>query len=381
MTTMTVPIHQSLAGSQSIRGRMAGVSFEVSCTQPALASYAQAHLAASLGEEAEGEVPAVQTVLRWHEGLPPRGRQVWPDADRVDRDLYVAGNRLAWFRVDDLRDLFVTMTWEQGRLQIEGEFYFRLGNSSWSDRLRRLRQGRQAQALRRRRFPTLVSYLVYYPCWWWAEEREDFHPIHAAGVTTPRGVVLLAGASGVGKSTLATALAAAPDAQLLGDSFVLHRGDEVRAVHEPILLDEWSRGWLGARGDQLQPMQQPYMLQRSGYHMLPARRGKHGRAALLLFPRRASQPYLRPISPQLAQQRLSAGDLIINDLRRYFAFAAVLEHLVPRGLVARREAHLGQLAASVPAYEIGLSEGLSCDAAEQRVRELLDTLPPAEARA
>lgn len=379
MATTTASTNQSLQDVPRVCGRVAGVSFELSCSEPGLASYAQAHLAASLDHGSED--PSVQSTLRWHEGMPPRGRQVWPDADRVDRDLYVSGNRLAWFRVDDLRDLFISMTWEQGRLQVEGDFYFRLGNTPWSDRLRRLRQGRQAQALRRRRLPTLVSYLVYYPCWWWAEERQGFHPIHAAGVSTPRGVVLLAGASGVGKSTLATALAAAPDAQLLGDSFVLHHGDEVRAVHEPILLDAWSRAWLGPRGDQLQAMQQPYMLQRSGYQMHPEHRAEKGRAVLLLFPRRSKQPYLRAISPQLAQQRLSAGDLIINDLRRYFAFAAVLEHLAPRGLVARREAHLGQLAASVPAYELGLTEDLSCDASVQRVRDLLDQLPPAEVRA
>jgi len=300
------------------------------------------------------------------------------ELDRVDRDLYVGNGRLLWFRVDDLRDLLIEVAWEQGTLQIQGDFYFRLGNSDWSDRLRRLRQRPHIAGLRRRRFPTLISYLVYYPSWWWLEEAVDFHPIHAAGVATEKGVILLAGASGVGKSTLATALAASGSGQLLGDSFVMHRGAEIRAVHEPILLDAWSRRWLGARGEQLLVMDQPYMLQRHGHQMRSERLATEGRTALLLFPRRSASPYLRAISAERARQYLSAGDLIINDLRRYFAFAAVMEQLVPRGLVARREAHLAELAAAVPAYELGLAETMSCDEAVAKVMDLLGgvSLPP-----
>ena len=220
-----------------------------------------------------------------------------------------------------------------------------------------------------------MAYSVYYPSWWWLEENEDFHPIHAAGVATDRGVILLAGASGVGKSTLATALATTGNAQLLGDSFVLHHGTQVRPVHEPILLDDWSRRWLGSRADELVAVDQSYMLKRGGYHPRRERLASGGDAALLLFPRRAPEPYLRAIAPELARQRLSAADLIINDLRRYFAFASVLEQLVPRGLVGRRETHIAQLTAAVPAYEIGLTAAMSCDAAVARVMDLLHTVP------
>ena len=75
----------------------------------------------------------------------------------------------------------------------------------------------------------------------------DHHPIHAAGVLTGGGVVLLAGASGVGKSTLATALALEPGVGFLSDSVVLHRGLDVLPVREPVLLDAFSRRWLAPR--------------------------------------------------------------------------------------------------------------------------------------
>lgn len=359
--------------TQPIRGALAGVDFEFTCDSAAVDAYARAHLAPLLA--VGGGVARVAGTLCWREALPTKHRPETAAMDRVDRDLYVGSDRLCWYRVDDLRDLFLEMTWKGGVLQASGEFFFRLGNSPWSDRLRRWRQAGALPALRQRRLPTLMSYLIYYPCWWWLEENEDFHPIHAAGVATEHGVVLLAGASGVGKSTLATAMAATADGKMLGDSFVMHSGIRVRSVHEPILLDDWSRSWLGARAAALAPIERAYMLQRSGYQMRPERRAESGEAALLLFPRRSPQPYVRPISSELARQRLSAADLIINDLRRYFAYAAVLEQLVPRGLVARREAHLAQLTSAVPAYEVGLTADMSCDAAVDAVMGLLRTTP------
>jgi hypothetical protein len=231
--------------------------------------------------------------------------------------------------------------------------------------------GRRSIALRQRRFTTLLSYLVYYPCWWWLEQTQHLHPIHAAAVLTDAGVILLAGASGVGKSTLAVALAAQPGARLLSDSFVLHNGTTICAVHEPILLDTWSRRWLGACGETLQPVDWRYGLQRRGYHLPPGRLGESGRAAVLVLPRRSSDAYARRISAEQAHWRLSAADLIINDLRRYWAFAAIIEQLVPAGLVARREAQLANLVAELPCYEVGLTADMSSAGAVESIVRLL----------
>ncbi len=361
---------------QAFTGRLAGACFAFRTDAPGVAEYAGIHLAPLAA--APGPAPAVTSVLRWHEGQPPTQRPAGPQVDRLDRDLYATADTLSWFRVDDLRDLHLRFTWHEGRLSVEGDFYFRLGNGQLRDRLRRLLAWRD---LRRRRFTTLLYYLVYYPCWWWLEQTQDVHPIHAAGVLTDAGVTLLAGASGVGKSSLAVALAALPDARFLSDSFVVHRSADVYAVPEPVLLDAWSRQWLGNGIDALQAIDWPYGLGRGGYHVPPARRADEGRAALLVFPRRATETYVRPITAERAHQRLSAADLIINDLRRYWAFAAVLEQLVPGGLVARREAHLAKLANEVPCYEMGLRPDVTSSAAVEFVMRLLQDTPLRIARA
>ncbi|MFI5366140.1 MAG: hypothetical protein ACHQ4J_10995 [Candidatus Binatia bacterium] len=355
-------------------GQLADATFRFETDAPDLAAYARAHL--GLLATTETAAPTIRATLRWHDAQPPAQRP--PDVaqmPRVDRDIYCDGERLHWFRVDDLRDLFLHFTWQDDHLVVEGDFYHRLGNRPLTDRLRRVQNWSRRDALRRRRFTTLLAYLVYYPCWWWLEQTRDLHPIHAAGVATDAGVIVLAGASGVGKSTLAVALAGAPGARLLSDSFVLHNGLDVRAVREPILLDAWSRRWLGPTAAALQPIVGHFVLNRHGYQMPPRRAADAGRAALLLFPRRTREPSVQRLSAARAHQRLSAADLIINDLRRYWAFAAVLEQLAPAGLVARREAQLAKLTATIPCYEIGVTADTTSAAITDQIMRLLSDQP------
>src|SRR5262249_45765682 len=162
------------------------------------------------------------------------------------------------------------------RLRIEGDFYFHLSARALPDRLRRVFYHRRLEDLRRRRFTTLLSYLVYYPCFWWLERHRDLHPIHAAGVQLrlgdTTGVVVLAGLGGMGKSTLVSALGVEPDASFLSVSFLLHCRNIVRPVPEPLLLDQWSRAWAGADA-LLTEVAHRFCLGREGFHWRADRRG------------------------------------------------------------------------------------------------------------
>lgn len=355
-----------------IDGKLAGTGFRFHTDSDEVASYAETHLAPLRAERPVP--PSVSAELRWHEGQPPGrqalGRQL-DDCARVDRDLYVSDGRLFWFRVDDLRDLYLRFRWVDDRLEVEGDFYFRVGTGGWMDRMRRLISAGSVASMRRRRFTTLLYYLVYYPCWWWLERMKDLHPIHAAAVEIDGKVILFAGASGVGKSTMSVGLAGCPGARFLSDSFVLQTGSDVWAVPEPVLLDEWSRRWLGPAADDLQMIDSPYMLERRGYQFPPHRTAGSGKAGLVLFPRRAPEQYVRRLSPDQAHHQLSAADMIINDLRRYFAFSAVLEQLAPGGLVAHREANIARLTAETPCYEIGLTAAMDLKEVTDSIMQLL----------
>ncbi|MCW5625121.1 MAG: ATP-binding cassette domain-containing protein [Burkholderiales bacterium] len=171
----------------------------------------------------------------------------------------------------------------------------------------------------------------------------------------PGEKVALLGPSGVGKSTLVAGLASDPTARLLSDTFLIQRGTSVRAVPEPLLLDQWSRGWLGSNADVLLPIPHRYSLGRGGFHWPDEQLVGGGEVRLLVFPQRAATHYVRPLPPQQAQGRIRAGDLIVNDVRRYWAYASVLEVLDPTPLVQAREQSLAELVNRVPAFEVGLT--------------------------
>ncbi|MGH7788289.1 MAG: hypothetical protein ACRERC_15570, partial [Candidatus Binatia bacterium] len=276
----------SAAAAGELRAHIGGVSAGLTSDLPAFLDYAGGHLATL--PPAPDAAPRIHAHLRWHEGLPPpRDAAAFAVWDRLDRDLYRQGDRLAWFRIDDLPDLHLRIAVDGDQLHIEGDYYHHLGMSDGRDRLRRLVYRNRLPALRRRRFTTLLYYLVYYPCFWWLEHHGGWHPIHGGAVQRPKGIVVMAGPSGVGKSTTVTGLSTDADAALLSDTFVLHHGADVRGVPEPLLLDDWSRQWMGAGAALLEPIAHRYSLGRGGYRFPPARLCAGGEAALLLFPRRA----------------------------------------------------------------------------------------------
>jgi hypothetical protein len=340
---------------------LAGVPVRFRCDLEPLGAYARAHLEPILSSETSGAAPAVDAELRWHEGHPPPP-SAYPEtlgAERLDRDVYARPGDIVWLRVDDLRDLHLRFRWDGERLGVRGDFYHRLATSPGADRLRRLVYRRQLAALRRKRFTRLLYYLVYYPVFWWLEHVRGTHPIHAGAVDAPAGGIVLAGPSGVGKSTLTVALGAAEGCRLLSDTFVAQRGAEVWAVPEPLLLDRWSIDWLGEAGAALTGLRHSYALGRDGYVLPRGRYAERTRAAAVVLPRRASEHYVRRIDGETALSRIMAYDDIVNDLRRYRPLAAVLELLDPVGLGRARLQSLHDLTSGTPCFEVGMNDSLT----------------------
>jgi len=348
-----------------IEATLGGAKASLATSHAEFADYAALHLAPLRAEGRQLSPPDVTATLRWHEGIPPRERlAAYPELTglrRLDRDLYAGDGCLAWFRVDDLPGLLLRFAWDGARLEVKGDYYHWLSRDPLRDRIKRLVYRRRLPALRLRRFTTLLYYLVYYPCFWWLEQQQGLHPIHAAAAEVKEGVIVLAGPSGVGKSTLATALAALPGAKLLSDTFVLQRGTTVLPVREPLLLSGWSRDWLGEAGRLLQPIRWRYCLDRAGFHWPQDGLSSGGAARVLLFPQPAAAHDVRALTPREAHGRISAADSIVNDLRRYWAYAAVLQAFSSRPLMQARENEIAALTAGTPSYEVSLDVELGRD--------------------
>lgn len=365
--------------SRTVEIDLAGALVRFRCDLDALGAYAEAHLAPVRRSGDRDFRPVIDADLHWHEGAPPPAA-AYPEfagTERLDRDLYAGPGRLLWLRIDELRDLHLRFRWDGEVLTVRGDYYHRLSTVAAGDRLRRLLYRGRLEELRRKRFTRLLYFLVYYPAFWWLEHVCDLHPIHAGAVDTPAGGIVLAGPSGVGKSTLTTALGAAAGCRLLSDTFVVQRGTEVRAVPEPLLLDRWSVEWLGDAATGLEPLAHAYALGRGGYVLPRGGFAASTNAGVVVLPRRGPEHFLRRIDGAEALARIQAYDDIVNDLRRYRPLAAVLELLDPTGLGAARQRALADLTTSAACFEMGLTPTLP---REQAVRTLLATFDDREPR-
>lgn len=355
---------------------LAGAKVRLRCGFTPLLEYARAHFAPAEDAAADDTPPAIDAEIHWHEAHPPRdAAAAYPEvrgAERLDRDLYRNGQQLVWLRIDELRDLHLRFDWNGQTLRVRGDYYHRLSTNAGGDRLRRLVYHNRMDALRRKRFTRLLYFGVYYPLFWWLERMRDTHPLHAGAVHTPRGALLLAGPSGVGKSTLTAALGSGDGAAILSDTFTLHRGTEMWAVPEPMLLDRWSRDWLGEAAKELVGVEHGYALGRDGYSVPAARFRARAEAAAIVLPHRAQRDSDTRLDPAAAVSRIEAYNDIVNDMRRYRPVAAVLELLDPTGLGRARVRNLEELTAAVPCWEIGLSPSLTRDQAVTRLLAILD---------
>ena len=275
--------------------------------------------------------------------------------DRVDRDLYRRDGALAWFRIDDFPDLHLRFTWTGHELAVVGHYYHRLSKTAGRDWLRRVVYHRSLPNLRRRRFTTLLYYLVYYPCFWWLEHERDLPSDprrRRASAERRRGDGRPERRRQVDARRRPRLRSAA---RLLSDTFLLHKGAVVRSVPEPLLLDQWSRGWLGGGASALQPIRHRYCAQPQRLPLARRSVGRRRRRPPAGVPATRDVALRVAIVSQPGAGRIRAGDLIVNDVRRYWAFASVLEVLDPNPLVHAREQSLAELVNTVPAFEVGLT--------------------------
>lgn len=346
---------------ESLTWRIGDLTGAIEADSPAFLSYARQHMAPALCVPCPA--PVISARLLWHE-RPPRARtDLTPGLaamERPDRDLYVEKGRIAWFRIDDLRQLVLQARRAGEGLQVQGDYHFYLNRNPQRDRLRRVWERRALDARREKRFATLLYYLAYYPAMWWLENHAATHPLHAAGVAGERGAIVLAGPSGVGKSTLTVALTAA-GGNPLSETFLLHRGRDLVAVPEPVLLDTFSQRWLGDGAAQLGRAPGSFVFERDGFHL--EHNVRQAPAAAIVLPRRASPAGIAPLTPAVAHRRISGGHQLVKDMRRYWAFAAAFENLgsasEAEALMLQRERALAALVAAVPCWELRLTSDLS----------------------
>jgi hypothetical protein len=211
---------------------------------------------------------------------------------------------------------------------------------------------RAANTLLRTRFMLLArATLTQYPVLWWAGVRGRA-PLHVSAVTVGERVVVLAGPSGVGKSTLIRGAIEAGN-HATSDNLAVSDGVAVFGVAEPTKSDTGS-GRRTSHGRREEPLRQAVETLEPDL--------------ILLVSLRDEPPALVDTGAQDAVRALVTSTYMAGELSRYWPFAATLAGATGRGpahpaiesvaerIVAGRRAYALSLSRQEP---VALSELLS----------------------
>jgi hypothetical protein len=203
-------------------------------------------------------------------------------------------------------------------------------------------RSRAAAKLLRSRFRLLArAALVQYPSLWWASTR-GCTPIHAAVVTAGGATVLLAGPSGVGKSTLVERELEA-GGHAVSDNVCVTDGRTAWGLVEPI-RGEGTSGPRAPHGRRERPMP------RRVFSLTPD---------IVVVLRRGTGDAIRArrIDADEASRQLVAGTYMAGELRRYWPLAATLAIGSGLGPVHPAIAATVQtLTERVPCFEVALND-------------------------
>lgn len=346
----------SAASSAQVSLTLHGVSLGLTSELVAFCRYVEATMRPFLSDRG-GESVRIDSKLEWVEGAPPRdlerafGARSWDR--RPDRDLYLAGTTAYWLRIDDFEDLQLALTWESGRLNVRGRYYFRLGRGRGEAVRKLLYRGRMEQ-LRARRFSTLLYYLVYHPILWLLSREHGWHLLHGGAVASPHGAALFGGMPGCGKSTLAVAMTADPQWRLLSDNLVLHGADRVLACPELLLLDARSLARVGAAAGRLQSTGERRVYERNAYRP-EAMVLEPVRPIAIFHVERGRTSALEEVSAAACARRLAADSGMAKEVRRALLMAQVLD-MVAGTDAPDAAADLAVLTAGVRCYTLRVAE-------------------------
>lgn len=174
---------------------------------------------------------------------------------------------------------------------------------------------RAANTLLAGRFRLLAAQtLLHYPVLWWASLRGRV-PLHVSVTVGGDGVTMLAGPSGVGKSTLLTA--GLPSGEIAtADNVCACDTRTAWGLVEPLRVD--TRGPAGTGGPRAPHGRTEYAF--------PGRASQLDPDRLVVLRRGPTGSYaaVKPISPQEAARELVAGTYMAGELRRFWQFAATL---------------------------------------------------------
>jgi hypothetical protein len=224
-----------------------------------------------------------------------------------------------------------------------------------------------------KRYFGLMSYLVYYPLFWYFEQLRGWVAVHASALASRGRGVVIAGLGGVGKTTTCVALMERAGMELISENLILTDGEHVYPCHEPIRLDAGSLAALGEEPKGLKPMAFPDGLKdKRLFHPSGPAAPSKVKPAVVFLPTFSARRYVRPLPSPIAAERIVATNRLTRELDDYGWYAAAPNMIwaTPRR-TGELHAVPHELASRARCFELGIDRGGGIDAV---VEDIVSTL-------
>jgi hypothetical protein len=328
-----------------------------------LNAFARTHFGETNNENQPAGENGIDSFLEWIEGMPAKQRhgEPAPGKIRLDRDIAISDGEIAWSRIDDFLNLHLRFFPNENPLRLVGEHFFFLDEGAMRDQIKRQWHRKRLPILRKKRFSTILYYMIYYPSFWRLEQR-GLLPLHAAAVDVAGQGMVFCGLPGSGKSTLSLAALSLPGARLLSDNIIFYDTQAVYSCPEPVLVDDRSVELIGAASTALQPLGSRHVFDRSWCHVGRERLAQRTEPRMFFFVGLGADTAVRSLSTAAARDRFTSANWIAKELRRYLVYRSVLtlSGATPGCLKNGSQTTLGALLSRGQSYEltIGWKDGL-----------------------
>jgi len=350
--------------------QMHGVNLTLEADNARLIEYASEHLQSMVTEPVR--TPDILVRCHWSEGE-------WdPETNpfQSNSPLNVIGNRmlgrpdeLVW--LDNLRMRGLQLRFSRDGSQFVFDVAYRF--------CPRRATADSRPAYEYKKFFSLMRYLVYHPFIWHLSTFRGWTVLHASGLESAFGGIIIAGLAGTGKSTTCVALMQQARARIISENLILTDGEFVYPCYEPIRLDEGSLRLLGNGLDGLIRMTFPAgVKEKTLFHLLPRQLPKRVKPSVLFLPQFAPHRYLRELSPSLAVEKIIAINALVRELDDYEWYAAALAYLWPEiGRALRPIEVIRRRTEQVKCFELGVDPTAGVEAVvDDIVSVLADNTAP-----
>ena len=340
------------------------VSINITSNNPSLVDYAKEHLGGLAG--APTVAPDIDIHCEWFEGKWEPETNPFPK----NGDLSVYGKRmlgkndeLVWLNTLRMKGLQLRFRRENGRFRFDVSYCYH----PKKEKLESLPDYEY------KKYFSLMSYIFYYPLFWYLESFRDWTLMHASALDTAYGGIMIGGLGGVGKTTTCVALLQHVGAQLISENIILTDGEFLYPCYEPIRLNEDSLGMLQKKFKGLRKMNFPAGLkEKSLYHFDTENMPTGVPAASLYLPSFSPERYLKQLTPEIAVEKLVAANRLTLEIDDYYWYASALEMTWPKvGQMNLRTNTLSRLTQKSQCFELGIDRSKGVEAV---VKDVMSSL-------